>query len=295
MGFLKKLFGSTKVDGAALAASEDMRDYAQVELLAEFSVSRMRHNAQEQQRWNRVLPRSYEETLAFFQKEGWLEESSATLQVANAALPYIEAYRSRLEAEKAAVMPRVRAALQQRDTGEALQIRRDYEARQPLGTASWTGPEPQLSHSALTRRILFLDHWLLDGLSDETVVWLKAYAAEQHLWGAYWHLDAAQVPGCVQQELTGGGESVPEAAYWKAYQLALYVDNQETYQRCKGGDHVRRIEIAGPNDSFTCEQCQEFIGKQYLVARVPELPHRNCTSPRGCRCHYEPVLDTYTN
>jgi len=30
-----------------------------------------------------------------------------------------------------------------------------------------------------------------------------------------------------------------------------------------------------------------------LVARVPELPHRACTSPRGCRCRYEPVLESF--
>jgi hypothetical protein len=85
--------------------------------------------------------------------------------------------------------------------------------------------------------------------------------------------------------------SIREAAYWKAQQLALYVDNQETWQRCKGGDHVRRIEIAGANDAYTCETCRAVLGKEFLVARVPELPHRGCTSPRGCRCRYEPVLE----
>jgi hypothetical protein len=83
-----------------------------------------------------------------------------------------------------------------------------------------------------------------------------------------------------------------EGAYWKAQQLGLYVDNQETWRRCKGGDHVRRIEIAGPNDEYTCEECKKVLGKEFLVARVPELPHAGCTSPRGCRCRYEPVLET---
>ena len=86
-----------------------------------------------------------------------------------------------------------------------------------------------------------------------------------------------------------------EAAYWRAYQLALYVDNQETWQRCKGGDHVRRIEVVNPNDEHTCSYCQESAGKQFLVVRVPELPHKACTSSRGCRCRYEPVLDSYSD
>ncbi|MBK8047761.1 MAG: hypothetical protein IPK16_11905 [Anaerolineales bacterium] len=82
------------------------------------------------------------------------------------------------------------------------------------------------------------------------------------------------------------------SAYWKAYQLGLYVDNQETWQRCKGGDHVRRIAITGPDDDSTCSHCKAVLGKEFLVARVPELPHKECTSPRGCRCKYEPVLET---
>jgi hypothetical protein len=74
--------------------------------------------------------------------------------------------------------------------------------------------------------------------------------------------------------------------------MGLYVDNQETWRRCKGGDHVRRIEIVGPDDEYTCAECKQMIGKEFLVARVPQLPHPRCTSPRGCRCRYEPVLET---
>jgi hypothetical protein len=151
-----------------------------------------------------------------------------------------------------------------------------------------------MSHSSVTRQIFFLDdHRMLDGLSPNTVDWLKRYAAEEHLWGVTWRLPADAVPAEVQLELAQPGVmDGAEGAYWKAYQLGLYVDNQETWQRCKGGDHVRRIEIVGQNDDYTCERCKEELGKEYLVARVPELPHKDCTSPRGCRCRYEPVLET---
>jgi hypothetical protein len=176
-------------------------------------------------------------------------------------------------------------------TSEALTVRRNYENRTPLGKSDWTGPEPQMSHSAVTRRIFFLDHWLLDGLSPETVQWLKIYAAEQHLWGAGWRLPADRIPAAVQQDFAASGMDAVESAFWKTQAMGLYVDNQETWQRCKGGDHVRRIEIVGPNDAYTCTTCRESAGKQFLVARVPELPHRGCTSPLGCRCRYEPVLE----
>lgn len=295
MGFLRKLFGASRLDGAALAASSEKAEYSQIELLTHFQTRRPQHEGLEQQLWNRVLPQPYNDTLALLQKQGWLTMVGNEWEITAAAQPFVATYVARLAAEKAAVLPKVRQALLQKDTSEALTLRRAYEARQPLGKADWTGPEPQLSHSALTRRILFLNHWLLDGLSKESTDWLKQYAAEQHLWGAYWRLPLAEIPATVQTELGTGPLDPVEAAYYKAYQLALYVDNQETWQRCKGGDHVRRLEIVGPADEFTCQECRTILGKQYLVARAPELPHRACTSPRGCRCRYEPVLETYAD
>jgi hypothetical protein len=293
MSFLRNLFGRSKLEGDALARSGEKADYAQIELLAAFQTARPLHDAKTQQLWNRVLSRSYMETITLFQKEGWLVNHGGQWEATATAQPFLQHYAARLATEKAAVLPKVRKALAEKDTGEALALRRAYEAQQPLGKAGWTGPEPQLSHSALTRRILFLKHWLLDGLSPSTVEWLKLYAAEQHLWGAYWELPLSDIPSAVQAELAKPGLTPAEAVYWKAYQLALYVDNQETWQRCKGGDHVRRLEIVGPDDEDTCLACREVLGKQFLVARAPELPHQECQSSRGCRCRYEPVLESY--
>ncbi|MCB9157844.1 MAG: hypothetical protein H6645_12100 [Caldilineaceae bacterium] len=293
MSFLKNLFGAKKLDGTALANSANKGEYAQIALLSEFQDARPVHDETRQLRWGRVLPRPYAETLELMQKQGWLKATGAAHQTTEIALPFVAQYAQRLAREKADVMPKVRAALEAKDTSQALEIRRQYEAQQPLGQADWTGPEPQMSHSALTRRILFLQHWLLDGLSAETVAWLKLYAAEQHMWGAYWQLPPAEIPSAVQAELASPHMPIAEAVYWRAYGLALYVDNQETWQRCKGGDHVRRLEITGPNDEHTCDVCRAVLGQQFLVARAPELPHRDCISTRGCRCRYEPVLEMY--
>lgn len=296
MSFLRTLFGRSKLDGAAMARSTNIADYAQIELLAAFRTPRTHHDASDQQQWSRILPHPYAETLALFQKQGWLAAQGNQWQVTGEVLPFLQIYAERLAAERAAVMPKVRTALVAKDTSEALTIRRAYDAQQPLGKADWNGPEPQMSHSALTRRILFLNHWLLDGLSKPTADWLKFYAAEQHLWGVYWKLSAADMPAAVLAELAPLAESGMDAtdvAYWKAYQLALYVDNQETWQRCKGGDHVRRLEIVGPDDEYTCAQCRQTLGKQFLVVRAPELPHKECNTIRGCRCRYEPVLESY--
>lgn len=293
MGFLKKLFGgSAALDGPKLAASAEKAEYAQIDLLARFEQPAAPASVGERSRWGRVLPQSYDETIQLLVKQGWLEQQGDLYGVTAAGLPLVRQYQARLAAERAEVMPRVRQALQAKDTGEALEIRRAYEARFPLGEAGWTGPEPQMSHSALTRRILFMNHWLMDGLSAQAAEWLKLYAAEQHLWGTTWRLSEDEVPKFVRDEMATPVMDGAEATYWRAYQMALYVENHETWQRCKGGDHVRRIRLVGANDEFTCETCRAVLGKEYLVARVPELPHRDCRSVRGCRCRYEPVLES---
>jgi len=294
MGFFKRMMGGGgALDGVKLAASPLLAEYAQIHLLSCFATPQPLHAPGVRQRWSRVLNQPYDETIQRFVKEGWLTAQGDVYGTTPVAQPALDAYAARLAAEKAAALPGVRKALEARDTGEALDLRRQYEARFPIGEADWTGPEPQMSHSALTRRILFMNHWLLEGLSPATVDWLKLYAAEQHLWGAHWRLPSADVPAAVQEELATPTMDGVEAAYWKANQLMLYVDNHETWQRCKGGDHVRRIKIVGPDDVFTCIACKPLLGKEYLVARTPELPPRACTSARGCLCHYEPVLDTY--
>ena len=43
MSFLKNLFGGTKLDGTALAHSKELKEYAQIALLAEFQPPRPLH------------------------------------------------------------------------------------------------------------------------------------------------------------------------------------------------------------------------------------------------------------
>lgn len=295
MSFLKNLFGRSKLDGDALARSAEVSDYAQIELLGHFETPRKLHEEREQRQWERALPRAYVEEIDLLAKQGWLSFSGNIYRLTDAGKPFLVAYRARQEEEKRIAIAAVHKALAQKDSSEALAIRRAYEDRQPLGKAEWTGPDPQMSHSSLTRRILFLDHWLVEGLSKEALDWLKLYAADQHLWGAYWRLSADEIPPAVLAELATDKLDGVEAAYWRAFSLGLYVNNQETWQRCKGGDHVRRIEIIGSDDEQTCMPCKIHRGQQYLVTRVPELPHKNCKSPYGCRCEYQPVLESYAD
>ena len=293
MGFIRNLFGGPKLDGEALARSKELKEYSQIHLLSLFAEPRGLHDATEQQRWSRALAKPYRESIATFEKHGWLaKQDDGRWQMTAAAQSFVRLYVERQRATEVAARHEVKDALTGKLTGEALTARRQFEGQLPLGKADWTGPEPQLSHSALTRRIFFLDHAMLAGISQRTLEWLKLYAAEQHLWGAHWKLDAAEIPADIAAELTTPELNAVDNAYWKAFGMALYVDNQETWQRCKGGDHVRRLEIVGPDDEYTCDQCRPILGKKYLVARSPELPPNGCTSPLGCRCRYEPVLES---
>jgi hypothetical protein len=51
---------------------------------------------------------------------------------------------------------------------------------------------------------------------------------------------------------------------------------------------VRLIRISVSYDA--CSHCYELL-KTYPKNKVPHLPHEGCSSPNGCRCFYEPVLE----
>jgi hypothetical protein len=86
---------------------------------------------------------------------------------------------------------------------------------------------------------------------------------------------------------------IVEAVYWRAHAIALLVDNQETWQRVKGGDHVRRLEIVGADDEHTCDMLPPASGQAVSGgARAGTAAPRLHLDLYGCRCRYEPVLET---
>ena len=124
MSFLKKIFGSTKLDGDALAQSAAKEEYAQIDLLSRFVDVRSAHSTDEIRLWDRVLPRPYAQQIELFQKQGWLSTGDK-MQVTAAARPFVDTYQRRQENLKQQAMHGVRKAIAQKDTSEALDIRRE--------------------------------------------------------------------------------------------------------------------------------------------------------------------------
>jgi len=91
MQLLKKLFGS-RLDGMALAKSQELKEYSQIGLLAEFVQPRPLHDAMQQRAWSRVLPKPYMEMIALFQKQGWLTAHGKQYQVTEAGRPFVLIY-----------------------------------------------------------------------------------------------------------------------------------------------------------------------------------------------------------
>ena len=46
-------------------------------------------------------------------------------------------------------------------------------------------------------------------------------------------------------------------------------------------------------DSNACPTCLALTDRSYIPLGLPKLPIAGCTSPGGCRCHYEPNVTVY--
>lgn len=60
-----------KLDSERLATSDSITEYAQIGLLSQFVEPDISQNHLTQQRWTRVLPQAYAQTLDLFEQQGW--------------------------------------------------------------------------------------------------------------------------------------------------------------------------------------------------------------------------------
>lgn len=65
--------------------------------------------------------------------------------------------------------------------------------------------------------------------------------------------------------------------------------HRETLERIRSG-LATKVRVLASRDS--CPVCLAIEGA-YEFDEAPQLPIDGCSHPKGCRCHYEPVLDRY--
>lgn len=70
--------------------------------------------------------------------------------------------------------------------------------------------------------------------------------------------------------------------------LRVHSETARALQRLRVDGRFRQVRIIVDRES--CPVCQAAYGT-YPIDQVPELPVEGCSSPNGCRCRYEPVLD----
>lgn len=66
-------------------------------------------------------------------------------------------------------------------------------------------------------------------------------------------------------------------------------EHQQSLERIRSG-LATKVRILASQDS--CPVCKSVEGA-YDFDEVPALPLEGCSHPKGCRCHYEPVLDRF--
>ncbi len=185
--------------------------------------------------------------------------------------------------ERAAAEDEVSHALAARDFRAASAAVATYEAKQPVARGmgiDWKNHNP-------TNDILVLEAiyshipTILTGVLPQAVEPLRFAAAMMYLWGGHkrrW----------LPIDLPNGTHLRADAA---SRMFLFYGYSQRSIAGWKPlieSGAINRAEVTSCKDA--CKSCQRMIGGIYDVAGLPEFPHPNCKSDKGCRCSLSPVL-----
>lgn len=115
---------------------------------------------------------------------------------------------------------------------------------------------------------------LLHAIDAEKLERLRAPAGMAFLWGKD---SAAQ---WIQADFTRDTPLAPEVVSAMLLTHARYLYDREEYRRRMDSAY----EIWCTHDRHSCSSCKSLHGKQYRLESLPELPHTDCVSSKGCRC-----------
>ncbi|MEZ4558267.1 MAG: hypothetical protein R2854_17840 [Caldilineaceae bacterium] len=264
MGFFKTLRRRSERQ-LHLATSTDISEYAQIDCCAALSScarATVRGGDALEPRPAAQLRRHTGSSSS----KGWLARAGDLFQTTPTAAPFVEEYAARLDRGRQRAMEKVRTAIVARDCGEALDIRRQYESSHPLGSADWSGPEPQLS-----RRLANA------AASSSWTEWLPGRSESRR-----WSGSSFTQPSSICGRRTGGAGCRDPGITWRpdlaspalTRRLRPHVGERTNWRftwttrrrgnATKGGDHVRHVST-GPEDGYTCEFCRAEHGQEYLV------------------------------
>lgn len=71
--------------------------------------------------------------------------------------------------------------------------------------------------------------------------------------------------------------------------LGVYSTTAVSLKRMLENPRVIAIQVSAAEDA--CPVCEALQGT-YQKTNVPHLPHEGCSHGEGCRCFYEPILNT---
>jgi len=71
--------------------------------------------------------------------------------------------------------------------------------------------------------------------------------------------------------------------------LSVVSESARAKSQLESNSRVLRIRVMASGDA--CPACLGATG-EFSKADVPDLPVQGCSHPLGCRCFYEPALDT---
>ena len=167
------------------------------------------------------------------------------------------------------------AAINSRDYARAI---REYQAiEDDLGFPKWEfegSPRPELIELVMT-----VTPTILDGCSAEVMSQLRMAMALQCLSGRH-------VPKNLLRGVDTGIRLDAETAARMIYFLARHTEDIQKWKQMRVA-HVTHFAAAG-----SCPVCTSFNGQKWRIDQAPELPHAQCTHQYGCRCLYQPVLNS---
>ncbi len=171
--------------------------------------------------------------------------------------------------------------LKARNFSAACQTMATFEARQvfPRGLGiDWSSYNPKRNILVL-KQIFNGKPKFLSGRSMDQLNVLRIGAGMAYLWGTKG--SKKWLPPDFQTGLPFDNEVA-------ARMLHFYASNEADLQEYRKSRDIKGVKIGVVSDS--CEACKRLENKSFSFNNVPELPYEKCTSPKGCRCSYTPIM-----